>query len=163
MAYCDKCGVQIAEQAPFCSQCGAQQKAAAARSQTSPGGAGQASRFTENVAATLSYTFLWVGGLVFLLIDKRPFVRFHAAQSVVIFLGLHIVHGILGMFWGLRFLHGGWNSVAPGFVLIHMVDLLTFVLWVVLMIKAYQGEWFKIPIAWEVAEGFGSKVPADKR
>jgi uncharacterized membrane protein len=162
MAYCDKCGAQIAEHAPYCSQCGAQQKAATALP-VAGAGAAQSSRLTENVAATLSYAFLWVGGLIFLLIDKRPFVRFHAAQSIVIFLGLHIVHWALAAFWGLRLLHDGWNSFAPGFALFHAVDILTFVLWVVLMIKAYQGEWFKVPIVWEVAEGFGAKVPADKR
>jgi uncharacterized membrane protein len=162
MAYCVKCGTQLAEQAPFCSQCGAQQKAATAAPPI-PGGPVQASRLTENVAATLSYAFFWAGGLIFLLVDKRPFVRFHAAQSVVIFLGLHFVHGIMAGFWGLRLLHGGWNSFAPGFMLIHLVDLLTFVLWVVLMIKAHQGEWFKVPVVWEVAESFGAKVPSDKR
>ena len=40
-------------------------------------------------AALLSYVLGWITGLVFLLIDKRPYVRFHAAQSVVVFLGLH--------------------------------------------------------------------------
>ena len=162
MAYCVTCGTQIAEQSPFCSKCGALQKTVAA-AQTIPAGAVRASRLTENVAAALSYAFFWVGGLIFLLIDKRPFVRFHAAQSIVIFLGLHIVHKVLGMFWGLRLLHGGWDSFTPGFALIHLVDLLTFMLWVVLMIKAYQGEWFKVPIVWEVAESLAAKVPADKR
>jgi eukaryotic-like serine/threonine-protein kinase len=39
-------------------------------------------------------------GLVFLLIDKWPYVRFHAAQSVVVFLGLHLLRGVLGLiFW----------------------------------------------------------------
>jgi uncharacterized membrane protein len=43
----------------------------------------------ENIAALLSYVLGWITGLVFLLIDKRPYVRFHAAQSIVVFLGLH--------------------------------------------------------------------------
>ena len=49
----------------------------------------------ENVAGLLCYSLGWVTGLIFLLIDKRPFVRFHAAQSLVVFGGLHIVYYIL--------------------------------------------------------------------
>ena len=44
---------------------------------------------SENVAGLLCYILGWITGLIFLLIDKRPFVRFHAAQSIVVFLGLH--------------------------------------------------------------------------
>jgi len=48
-------------------------------------------QMSENVAATLSYALGWVTGLVFYFIDKRPFVRFHAAQSIVVFGALHIL------------------------------------------------------------------------
>ena len=51
----------------------------------------------ENIAALLSYVLGWITGLVFLLTDKRPYVRFHAAQSIVVFLGLHILRVVLGM------------------------------------------------------------------
>ena len=37
----------------------------------------------ENVAGLLCYVLGWVTGLIFFLIDKRPFVKFHAAQSIV--------------------------------------------------------------------------------
>ena len=161
MAYCVKCGTQIADQALFCSNCGAQQTTVAAP-QGSPGGAGQASGLKENVAAALSYLFLWVGGLIFLLTDKRPFVRFHAAQSIIIFLSWYIVHKLFGVFWGLRLLHG-WGSAAPVSVFFSILEILSFVLWVVLISKAYQGEWFKVPVVWEVAESFGAKIPTDKR
>ena len=61
----------------------------------------------ENVAALLSYVLGWVTGLVFLLIDKRPYVRFHAAQSVVVFLGLHLLRGVLGLIFGVGWWFGG--------------------------------------------------------
>jgi uncharacterized membrane protein len=48
----------------------------------------QRSGLSENLAALLSYVFGWITGLIFLLLDKRPYVRFHAAQSIVVFLGL---------------------------------------------------------------------------
>jgi uncharacterized membrane protein len=161
MAYCDKCGTQVAGHAPFCSQCGAAQKPAAPPPTAAP--AAPASGLAENVAATLSYAFFWLGGLIFLLIDKRPFVRFHAAQSMIIFLGLHIVKGMLGVVWGIHFLHGGWDAFGPGIGLFHLLELLTLVLWVVLMVRAHRGEWFKVPIVWEIAESFGTRVPSDRR
>jgi uncharacterized membrane protein len=46
------------------------------------------SRLPENIAALLSYVLGWITGLVFLLFDRRAYVRFHAAQSIVVFLGL---------------------------------------------------------------------------
>ena len=49
----------------------------------------------ENVAGLLCYSLGWVTGLIFYLVDKRPFVRFHAAQSMVVFGGLHIIYYIL--------------------------------------------------------------------
>ena len=61
------------------------------------------SALSENLAALLSYVFGWITGLIFLLIDKRPYVRFHAAQSIVVFLGLHILRALLGVIFGI-----GW-------------------------------------------------------
>ena len=55
----------------------------------------------ENIAALLSYVLGWITGLVFLLIDKRPYVRFHAAQSIVVFLGLQILQAVLGPIFGM--------------------------------------------------------------
>ncbi len=111
----------------------------------------------ENVAGTLCYLFGWITGIIFLLIDKRPFVRFHAAQSIVVFGGLHVVRIILGMVFGVGFLFGGSSSLGVGIALFHLVGLATVILWIVLIVKAYQGERFKIPIAWEIAEGLVGK------
>ncbi len=65
---------------------------------------------TENVAGLLCYSLGWITGLIFLLIDKRPFVRFHAAQSIVIFGGLHILYYILVSIFLV-----GIGAVAGGF------------------------------------------------
>lgn len=155
MAFCSKCGAQVADQAAFCSQCGAPQKATAA-TPVPPGQAAQ-SGLAENTAATLSYALGWLTGIIFLLIDKRPFVRFHAAQSIVVFAGLHIIHHVIALIIGVRFLSGGWLALAPSVIVLHVVTVATFILWILLMIKAHQGERFKIPIAWEIAEGIVGK------
>lgn len=90
----------------------------------------------KNTAAALSYLLGWISGLIFLLIEKDPFVRFHAMQSILTF-------GILTLL-----------SLVPliGWILSPVLALLGLVLWLVLLIKAYQGEKFSLPIIGEWAE-----------
>ena len=57
--------------------------------------AGTQSGLSENVAGLLCYLLGWVTGLIFYFTDKRPFVRFHAAQSIVVFGGLMIIRMVL--------------------------------------------------------------------
>jgi uncharacterized membrane protein len=99
----------------------------------------------ENIAGLLCYVLGWITGLIFFFIDKRPFVRFHAAQSIVVFGGLTIIQIALSMV----FIAGG---VALGFGLRSLLSILGFVLWVLLMIKAYQGERYRLPIAADLAD-----------
>jgi len=103
-----------------------------------------------NVAALLSYVLGWVTGLVFFLIEKEnKFVRFHAMQSIIVFGALFVLQIALGIFAGLlAAIH--LYFLIP--VLNGLVGLTTLVLWILLMVKAYQGEKFKLPIAGDIAE-----------
>ena len=159
MAFCSKCGAQVADHAAFCAQCGTPQSAGAGKpAPASPNPAsGAQSGMAENTAGLLCYVLGWITGLIFFFIDKRPFVRFHAAQSIVVFGGLHIITHVLGLIIGVSFFTGGWGSFGAGVLVLHALNLLTLVLWILLMVKAYQGERFKIPIACEIAEGFVGK------
>ena len=105
-----------------------------------------------NIAGALCYALGWITGLIFYFVDKRPSVRFHAAQSIVVFGGLHIVSEILRNFFGLNFLTGGWTGFSLGFALWRLVHLIGLILWILLMVKAYQGERFRVPIAADIAE-----------
>lgn len=151
MPHCTKCGAMVAEGTAFCGSCGAPQGAAAPAgggAQVPTVGATQTG-LAENVAGTLCYVLGWITGLIFYLIDKRPYVRFHAAQSIVVFGALHILSFLLGIFFVASFFSGGF-SLAWG---LHMViDLVALVLWVLLMVKAYQGERFRVPGAADFAE-----------
>ena len=111
----------------------------------------------ENVAGLLCYVGGWVTGLIFFLIDKRPFVRFHAAQSIVVFGGLHIVYIILTTIFITSFWAGGLGFFSFSGLLFSAVRLAAVVLWIVLMVKAYQGERFRIPIAADLAESLATK------
>ncbi len=152
MAFCKACGQEIGT-ATFCPKCGANQGAA-----VTPAAAPVAAPtegLQENVAGALCYAVGWVTGIIFLLIDKRPFVKFHAAQSIVVFGGLTVIR------IGLIFMHGmmGGGMIGWGFLgLVGMVIwLLGFVLWILLMVKAYQHELFKVPIAAPIAENIAGK------
>jgi uncharacterized membrane protein len=160
MAHCTKCGAAIADNAAFCGSCGSAQSAApSAGSAPPPAAAAPAqSQMSENVAGFLCYILGWITGLIFYFIDKRPYVRFHAAQSIVVFGGLHIIYIVFGMFLGFSLFAGGWTGFSFGWALYGLLDLAAFILWILLMIKAYQGERFRIPIAADIAEKIFGKA-----
>jgi len=117
----------------------------------------QQTGLAENVAGLLCYLVGWITGLVFLLIDKRPYVRFHAAQSIVVFGALNIIRIVLGSVFGFGFLFGGFGSWSAGLLLVELVSLITLILWILLMVKAYQGERYRVPFAADLADSFFGK------
>ena len=152
MPHCTQCGATVAADARFCPSCGGAQPASG-----TPMTPVSQSGLSENVAALLSYVLGWLTGLIFFLVDRRPFVRFHAAQSLVTFGGLHILQIVLGIAFGLGWAFGGsmvwgWGTIGLGAGLLAAIRLLTFILWIVCMVKAYQGVRFKLPLAGDVAE-----------
>jgi uncharacterized membrane protein len=94
-----------------------------------------------NIAALLAYVLGFVSGLIFFLIEKNNrFVRFHALQSIVVFAALFVAQ------WVLTFIPVLGDLVSG------LLALLGVVLWIVLMVKAYQGEMFKLPVAGDFVE-----------
>jgi len=106
-----------------------------------------------NVAALLSYVVGWVTGLIFFLIEKdNKFVRFHAMQSIIVFGGLTVAMVILSILVSILFM-ARLYFIFPLFRMINVLLWLAgLILWIVLMIKAYQGEHFKLPIAGDIAD-----------
>ena len=163
MAHCTKCGAVVADNAGFCPACGAPNVATAGAS-TAPSGAPASSpgapaqpQMAENLAATLCYALGWITGLIFYLIDKRPYVRFHAAQSIVVFGGLGILSFALSMFFGLSMIAGGVAVFSLGYALYRLVWLGAAILWIILMIKAHKGERFRVPVAADLADSIFGK------
>jgi len=150
MAHCTKCGAALADNAAFCGSCGAQQ--AGASSPTPAGGSTAQSGMAENVAGLLCYLLGWITGLIFFFIDKRPSVQFHAKQSIVVFSGLTLLRIVLGMFIGASFFAGGWAFFSLAGAIFSLLFLVGLVLWIILMIKAYQGEQFRVPVAADIAD-----------
>jgi len=160
MPHCTKCGTEVGATAQFCPTCGQPQPAMPAGSAPIPHAAA-GSGLTENTAAALSYVLGWITGIIFFVIDKRPYVRFHAAQSMVTFGALHIIRIVLAMIFGVGFLfggyhhhmgYGGWGTFGVGLGLLRLFSVLTFVLWIVCIVKAASGARFALPLAGPIAE-----------
>ena len=153
MAFCKACGQDIGD-AAFCPKCGASQGAAA------PAAVGSSESPTagieENVAGLLCYLFGWVSGLIFLLIDKRPFVRFHGAQAIafnICLIPLWIVYLIVNFIFIAitAAIHVPLLGLMT-WVLIPLIGIVIFATWVFLMYKAYEHEKFKLPIIGNIVE-----------
>ena len=95
----------------------------------------------ENVAGLLCYVLGWISGIVFLLIEKEnKFVRFHAMQSIIVFGALTVAGWIIGLI----------PVIGP--FISWVIWVIGLILWIVLMIKAYQGTKYKVPWAGNLAE-----------
>jgi uncharacterized membrane protein len=96
---------------------------------------------SQSVSVLLAYLFSWVSGLVFLLIEKENgFVRFHAAQSIVLGLVFTGVSAILAILSAIPII-GLVFSLASALVAVGFL-----VATVVLMIEAYQGTTIRLPV-----------------
>jgi uncharacterized membrane protein len=97
--------------------------------------------FDANVAAALSYLVGFVTGVIFLLVEKENrFVRFHAMQSTLLFIGIVLVDILL--------------QVVPllgALLVLFIVIPLSAFLWLFMMFKAYQGEEYKLPLVGQMA------------
>ena len=151
MAFCSACGAEVSG-AAFCPKCGAAQGVAA-----TPSGAVVASPtagLDENVAGLLCYILGWITGLIFFLIDKRPFVRFHAIQSIGMSIALFAVYLVIGVLLTmLHFMSMGFLALA----IYPLLGLLVFALWIFMMYKAYQHEKFMLPIIGPIAANMAGK------
>jgi uncharacterized membrane protein len=100
----------------------------------------------ENIAGMLCYILGWVSGLILYLIEKdSDFVRYHATQSIIVFGALTLASIAMGM---VPFI---------GAVLAPLLSLLAFVLWIILLIKAFQHTRYKLPWAGDLAEKYADK------
>jgi uncharacterized membrane protein len=97
----------------------------------------------ENVASLLCYVLGWVTGIVFLILEpNNKTIKFHAIQSIIVFGAISVADIVL--MW-IPFI--GW-------VISWILGVVAIILWIVLMMKAYQGVKYKVPIAGDLAEKY---------
>jgi len=105
----------------------------------------QGTGLNKNTAGALSYVLGPITGVIFLLLEKDKYVRFHAMQSIVVFMSLFVLQ------WVMAFT----------VILLPIVPLLTiagFVLWLLLIYKAWQGEEWEVPVLGKYTRNFVKKV-----
>ena len=104
-----------------------------------------ATGLNKNTAGALSYVLGPITGVIFLILEKDSYVRFHAMQSVVVFVALFVLQVLLGITIVLA-------------ALVPLVSILSFVLWLLLIYKAWQGEEWEVPVLGTYARKFVKKV-----
>lgn len=150
MAFCPNCGAQIQGNAAFCASCGKSTGVAAAPGGAAAGAAPAPATNTgmaDNLAGLLAY--LLIPAVLFLVIEpynKNRFVRFHSFQCLffaaawfVLWIALTVVAMVPVVGTMLMILYP-------------IVGLAGLVLVVFLMVKAYQGQLFKLPVIGDMAE-----------
>lgn len=123
--------------------------------QPAPNPAGTQTGLQKNVAALLCYVLGWVTGLIFYFVEKDKFVRFHAVQSIIVFGGLQIIQLVLGrligaLSFGSLAILGLWGLVSL------LISIGQLVLWILLMVKAYNNQVYKLPFVGDLAEKYSA-------
>ena len=90
-----------------------------------------------------------IPAIVFLVLEpfnRKRFIRFHAFQCLFFAVAWTILWIGLTLFAHIPFL--GWAS----YLIWPLVSLGGFVIWLILVLKAYQGQMFKLPVIGDMAE-----------
>jgi uncharacterized membrane protein len=103
--------------------------------------AGTSTGLSPNIAGLLCYVAGWITGIIFLVLEQRnKFVRFHAAQSIVAFGTITVAGIVLGLI------------PVVGVAFSTIIGIIGFIVWIIMIVKASSGEWYKLPWAGDVAE-----------
>lgn len=150
---CPHCDFKMPEAAAFCPGCGRSMQSAV-RSHGKVVGV-----LPENIAGALAY-FTFVPAIAFLFVEpyrRNQFVRFHSIQCLLLCGAAIVVAAILRLA-GLVFLF--LPVVGPLVaVLLDVVSALALtVIWLVLVVKALQGETRVFPVLGDLAERYADPL-----
>jgi uncharacterized membrane protein len=152
--FCAACGTQMPDESTFCPKCGRQTASAAAGGGTVAGGtiattAGSTTGgMSDNVAGMLAYITI-IPAIVFLVMEpynKSRFIRFHSFQNIFFHVAWFVLWIVLATVAHIPFL--GWLTI----LVWPLIGLGGLILWIVLLLKAYQGQMFKLPFIGDLAE-----------
>jgi len=96
---------------------------------------------SPNTAGLLCYVGGWISGVILLVLEQRNrFVRFHAIQSIITFGTITVAGILLGLI------------PVVGVAFSSIIGIVGFIVWIIMIVKASNGEWYKLPWAGDVAE-----------
>jgi uncharacterized membrane protein len=142
MAFCNMCGTQIPDGATTCAACAGRVPAAGPVATTGAQG------MTDNVAGMLAYITI-IPAIIFLVTppyNRNRFIRFHSWQSVFFAIAWTALWIVLSIIAHIPFL--GWLTI----LIWPLIGLAGFIIWIVLLLKANQGQMFKLPFIGDMAE-----------
>jgi uncharacterized membrane protein len=124
------------------SQTGFNPKGATVPDQTPQSG------LSDNAASGLAY-ITFIPAIIFLATapyNQKRLIRFHSWQSIFMCVAWIVIDIALRIVGRIPFI--GW----PLLFLLPLVGLGFFILWLIVMIKAFNGQMFKIPVIGDFAE-----------
>jgi uncharacterized membrane protein len=145
MPFCPNCGTQIAEGAA-CPKCAGAAPSAGAT--TAVGG------LTDNMAGALAYVTI-IPAIVFLVLDpynRNRFIRFHSFQCIFFAVAWTVLWIVLAFIGHIPIL--GWATL----LLWPLISLAGLIIWIILVLKAYQGQMFKLPVIGDMAEQQANRI-----
>jgi len=156
---CTACSAQMPDDAAFCPGCGRSMRtetagaAAGVTDETPHPTIGKTGLLGDNIAGMLAYCTIFPA-ILFLVLDPynwNNFIRFHSFQSLLLWVaGVVLGTVLLGVTKVLSYVPF-LGPLVNGIIGI-VVSIFTFTLWVVLIVKALQGEKFKLPVIGDWAE-----------
>lgn len=145
MAFCIACGGQIPAGANACPACGRAVAGAPEAVGSAPAAVGG---LTDNVAGALAYVTI-IPAIVFLVMEpynRNRFIRFHSFQCIIGAVAWACLWIALGIVVRIPFF--GWLTI----LVWPLISLGGFVIWLIVVLKAYQGQKFKLPVIGDIAE-----------
>lgn len=122
----------------------------------------ETSGLAPNIAAGLACLFSIVGGIIFLLIEKKnAFVRFYAMQSIFLSVAVMAV-GLVFRILVIVFVHIpilGFLIIRLGLLVYALAGLAFFVAWMITIIKAFSNVEWEVPIIGKLARQQLAKSP----
>ncbi len=99
----------------------------------------------ERLASVLCYSAWWITGVVFLVLERQHHgIRFHAAQSLVLFGAISLLLVGLGAFSALALMVSS-QAYQAARALADGTWIGAAVLWLVLVVRAWRGETWRGP------------------
>jgi|SRR5277367_1059611 len=144
---CLQCGAEMPDAAPFCPGCGRRMIAI-------PGAAVAGTGFLkDNIAGALAY-FTFIPALLFLAttpFKRNHFVRFHSFQSIYLVIAGVLIGLVMRLLFPVLALIP-WLGYLVAWLAVLLILLAWLMLWAVAVVKALQGELFRLPVIGGFAE-----------